>query len=385
LIITMKATIKSIKFKHLSLVFAMVVLAAVLVIIIYSSSKAVITIKTTHVTRNYTLEFTKNSQAESSQDNLNFDSWQSTLSQQAVFTVASKNIDQPARAVGRIKITNNRGTAQILIATTRFLTPDNILFRLGQTVSIPPGAQIIAPVTADQTGASGDITSGTTLSIPGLSEPLQVQVFAEAVEDFAGGIVRLGQITESDLLTARHKLAEKITEATKVEYLAQILLEKSQDIGGESIAVPDLATNYEVIKETINPALGELASDFTYSLSLLVDGLSYDKAELEQKARARTSLLLSPENRLLGITKIEPVIKPESYPETLQVTVGLETIIGADTFSGQYLLAGKNKKELTVYFAEIPELELVSVKLSPFWISRIPKNVSRVDVILVTD
>ena len=65
--------------------------------------------------------------------------------------------EEPGIAKGRVTLVNETGYDQPLVATTRLLTPDGILFRLKDRVLVPAGGEIKAEVYADAEGASGNI------------------------------------------------------------------------------------------------------------------------------------------------------------------------------------------------------------------------------------
>src|SRR3989338_2595118 len=60
-------------------------------------------------------------------------------------------------STGTVKIYNNLSFAQALVATTRLLSQEGVLFRLKSAVTIPAGGSVDAPVYADLPGVSGDI------------------------------------------------------------------------------------------------------------------------------------------------------------------------------------------------------------------------------------
>ena len=91
------------------------------------------------------------------------------------------------KAAGTVTVMNTTSSARALVATTRFLSQDGVLFRLDRAVTIPAGGQADAPVTADQPGAPGDIGPGR-FTIPGLSAALQQQIYGVSSEAMRGGV-----------------------------------------------------------------------------------------------------------------------------------------------------------------------------------------------------
>ncbi len=83
------------------------------------------------------------------------------------------------KAGGYVIIYNNYSQNQILIATTRLLTPDNKLYRITERINIPAGEQVKVWAEADQLGEEYNIPP-TSFIIPGLWEGLQDKIYAES-------------------------------------------------------------------------------------------------------------------------------------------------------------------------------------------------------------
>ena len=84
------------------------------------------------------------------------------------------------KAIGNITIINESSLDQPLVATTRFLSEDGVLFRLKERVTVPSQGQIEAEVYADKEGESGNIGS-SSFTIPGLSSSVQKLIYGESV------------------------------------------------------------------------------------------------------------------------------------------------------------------------------------------------------------
>lgn len=89
-------------------------------------------------------------------------------------------------ATGEVTIINNSAQNQALVANTRLLSPDKLLFRLTTKINVPSYQKIRANVRADKPGQEYEI-SPTKFTIPGLSPILQTKIYAESKEPMAGG------------------------------------------------------------------------------------------------------------------------------------------------------------------------------------------------------
>ena len=68
------------------------------------------------------------------------------------------------------------------MATTRLLTPDNILFRIKKGITVPANGEIEVNIYPDDENFK-DIVKPTKFTIPGLSEKLQKIIYAESRSD----------------------------------------------------------------------------------------------------------------------------------------------------------------------------------------------------------
>jgi len=136
---------------------------------------------------------------------------QMTISQD--FTVANFT-ESPGVAEGQVKIINTSKRAQTLIKTTRLLTPEGLLFRLKEDVSVPAGKEIITLAHADQTGGQYNIQP-TKFTIPGLSTALQQEIYAVLEKPVTGGLKKTGVLTENDLESAQEKMKNEIKNLIK--------------------------------------------------------------------------------------------------------------------------------------------------------------------------
>lgn len=91
---------------------------------------------------------------------------------------SSRQMVPSEKAGGYVTIYNNYSKDQVLIATTRLLTPDEKLFRITDRVEIPIGGQARVWAEADEAGEEF-ITGPTKFIIPGLWEGVQEYIYAE--------------------------------------------------------------------------------------------------------------------------------------------------------------------------------------------------------------
>ena len=131
-------------------------------------------------------------------------------------------------ATRKILITNERPKPWVLVEQTRFQSDNGIIFRIEEKITVPgatyamvrdeegrltrekvPGT-LVVEVKADEedieggiAGERGNITKGTSLVIPALDPTSQKIIYAQAEEDFLGGVTDTYEVlTEEDLETS---------------------------------------------------------------------------------------------------------------------------------------------------------------------------------------
>lgn len=116
-----------------------------------------------------------------------------------------------AQAEGTAVIYNKQNRDQILIATTRLLTPDGVLFRMKNREVISANGELEVPVYADEEGGAGNI-GPAQFTIPGLSESLQTLVYAESFSPMSGGLRKVGILSAEDVEAAKNSYKEQVKQ-----------------------------------------------------------------------------------------------------------------------------------------------------------------------------
>ena len=95
-----------------------------------------------------------------------------------------------------------------MVATTRLLTSEGVLFRLKDRVNVPAGGEIEVEVYADQSGIASEI-GPSQFTIPGLRTDLQKLIYAVSKESMKGGIKKTGVLSVDDWSRAQ-EMQEKL-------------------------------------------------------------------------------------------------------------------------------------------------------------------------------
>src|SRR5687768_11631881 len=116
-------------------------------------------------------------------------------------------VDVPAE--GRVKIGSSLFRNQTLVATTRLLTPDGVLFRIKETVVVPAGGSVEVDAYADVPGPTGNV-GNVSFTIPGLNADAQRFFTVVTVTPMDGGLKDVRMVTQTDVDAAASVLGEKL-------------------------------------------------------------------------------------------------------------------------------------------------------------------------------
>ena len=279
-----------------------------------------------------------------------------------------------AVAMGKVTLYNETDLDQPLVATTRLLSPEGVLFRLKDRVVVPAKGTIEARVYADKAGREGEI-GPAKFTIPGLNTDRQKVIYAVSDKPMMGGIRAVGIVSEEDL-----KLAEKELAAD---------LKKS---GAEELSVlhPELSAVYEVMSQefSADKEAGDEAEEFLLKGKAVVLGVFYSKdeaeelvaAELEKRVVSEAEVLIKNESRTavtLGDYNLD------DKTATLKVSgVGAVSLNPESQQLQKLIFFGKTKDEVRRYLLSLDHVSGAELKFSPVWIRTVPHVADHVNVVV---
>jgi len=289
------------------------------------------------------------------------------------------------KAKGTLMVYNAYSSeSQVLIATTRFLSPSGKLFRLDEKVRIP-GAKIengkIVPstievkVTADEAGDDYNIGPEEHWRIPGFKgDPRYEGFYADSGGTMQGGFVGEEAVpTEKDLEDGRVKIFSDLESVLE----AQTLILLSDDF-----KVFPGARDFDVLNEKIETA----NNDGTFNI--------FAEAELRylvfKEQTIKETVVSDAGETVLPDMKVRSFSMDYGEPEinlskaSMTFSIGGEAVFEPN-FNVEDLkneFAGQNEEELrkTVFF--IAGLERANISLWPFWVNRVPADPDKVKIIL---
>lgn len=283
-----------------------------------------------------------------------------------------------AKAAVKVTLINDTGTSQPLVATTRLLSKEGVLFRIDAGVTIPARGQVETMAHADQPGIAGEIAP-TQFTIPGLGTSLQKSIYAVSVEKATGGVSYIHIVSQQDLDQAEATLSDEMLNEAKDALRAMIDTKPT----GEAFAI-------DVSSRVSDTPPGTEAGSFTITLTGTVTGTFYDHAVLLDYARNQLASAL-PDGRTLSsvntdglqvtVTASDPsrnVASASVYLDGTAVIDASSDILNKDRF------VGRSPEEVVTLLKSSEAIQDASISFTPFWLKRIPTLTDHIKVI-VTD
>lgn len=306
----------------------------------------------------------------------------------------NKNIIQ--KAGGRITIYSKNPAAQRLVATTRFESPQGLIFRILETITVPPavkvGAEVLlgsieSAVSADKPGSEYNI-GPANFTIPAFKGSPKFDEFY-AVSDQS---MRGGQIGEAKTVSASDfsKASESLTNR-----LRDLILKSLRSQSGQLKIIDSAVIKFEdpVINAKIDesPRLNSPDGNGTDDLKMTIKGSAQTIGFKESDVRELIDNFVLKDRGLELIDKDLSVKYPDPVYDgankamkfTIQVTgmaaakIEKEKIVKA--------LLGLDEDSIRIYFGGLKEVESARVTLAPFWIKKIPRDAGKVRLLIKVD
>ena len=359
-------------YKLIALTFLLITAILFGVILFLSSKRAVITIEsdTSPVETRTTITISESPSANQIPGQIITVS--TTLSQSFSPT---GNKEEDGIAEGTVIFTNETNAARTLIATTRLLSPDGVLFRLKDRITVPANGTIEAAVYADEPGEASDI-GPTKFTIPGLNESSQKVIYAQSEVPMQGGVRTIGVLSSSDI---------KVAEAT----LKEALVQKAQ---AALLASAPANTGY-VFKEiesrfSSDVEIGEEVSQFTLTGVIDMAAVFYNQEAVSKQAEEMLSNRAVNDSETIEPSGKQPSVVLESIDmergaANIEVFVdGVASLNVASDALAKETFFGMSKDEVRRHLLKLDHVRGVEVEFTPAWTLSVPSVHEHVRVIV---
>lgn len=288
------------------------------------------------------------------------------------------------RAQGEIIIFNDYSEeAQPLIPNTRFESPEGLIFRIQEGITVPgqsrnddseltPG-QISVTIYAAEPGPEYNIEAAR-FTIPGLQgDPRYDAFWAESETSFTGGISATVPVaTQEDESQAHETIESELTQSLP------------------ELANSQIPSGFYVLEDLIEVEYRQLPND-SQDDQVLVRG----------QLNARIPVL--PEDKLIDIVSSDEVSDDANYQVINSDDLSLGLITDEDTENSMQLsgeitvegeidendlkqeIAGVKESAINRVMQRFPEVESYEVTLRPFWKTRFPEDPTEIDLLIKKD
>jgi len=301
------------------------------------------------------------------------------------------------KAKGIITIYNNYSTSpQILVATTRFETPDHKIFRLDSRIVIPGAttkngklvpSTIDVKVTADKSGPDYNIKAcnmpDCKFTIPGFEGTSKFDGFyGVSTKPMTGGaLASVPLVTSEDIKSAEEIIFQKVMDSI------------NQDLENKIPKKPKKLTVLSGAKSSINltnlssdASIGDHREKFSVSVEGEVKAIAFDEDSiikyiqeiLEKDKDKNYDYCQKPELEYLEL-------KTDFSKGTMKMSVKTNQTVCYKIPSEKeikQLVVGKNKEELNQIFQSNPGIKDVEVNLSPLWIRKVPNSLDKINLFI---
>lgn len=282
---------------------------------------------------------------------------------------------EEGKAEGVVRITNRYSRNQPLIATTRLLSSDGVLFRTTETVSVPVGGSIDVHVVADKLGASGDIGPATFI-LPGLWAGIQDKITGTSSEPMHGGKRAVSEISEGQ------KKEVEQEEATKLKDVV-LAAERQKKTDDHEVVIAALQS-----VQSSSKALNDTTMRVTITAKIAV--AHFDPQPLEEPLKRSLNNAIPSPYVFGGLDQSQPFqysLKQFDTPKkTAQfaITAVAWAIASPDSVplvKEQFL--GLRSSDVDTLAKNFKDVDTISVSISPFWMRSIPKRADRVTLNII--
>lgn len=293
-----------------------------------------------------------------------------------------------AGKIGKVFIVNKENFNQPLVATTRLLTPDNILFRLSNGVTVPAHGEIEVEVYADQENFS-QVVAPTKMTVPGLSPSLQETIYAENRENL-GKTREVKILTQEDINVAKEILAEELYSQAKEQFNLKNKNKISFNLIGK---IPKIETSgrKEIMEMRTDKEVGSEADNFKLYLKIKAIEVSFDERSIIALAEKKILESVPDDKKFIGLNKSSFNYSTEEFDMDNRLarikvySSGSMVISEESRILDKNELMGKSINEVKEYLKLSPAVESVEIKTPFNLLKSVPKNRGKIKIIIKAD
>lgn len=245
-----------------------------------------------------------------------------------------------------------------------------------QNSSFPQQSSADVNVVANQGGSKYNIPANSDFSVAGSGYS---NVSGNNADAFSGGTDDIQTVvSQADVEGAKQKLSPSDTGKFAKDF--------ENELSSQGYYVLTSTLKQSDPSVSSSPAIGQPATTANVSLKITYTVLAVKQADLKQainKALAakidKTKQKLD-DSQVLKDASLDVANQSSPTDASLNVTEDTSAIPLIDATTIKQMVAGKKSGVITSSISTIPGVKSVQVKLSPFWVSKVPTNQSKITV-----
>jgi len=280
-------------------------------------------------------------------------------------------------AEGTITLSNDTWNAVVFVPSTRFASPNGLIFRAINRIRIPAKGETDVLVRADKIGSGYDVDP-CLFTIPNLRNAnLKENISAQSKEAMTGGLKKTGIVMQTDIDKAQKEVQEKLyTQA----------LEKIK----QELALPidsKISLKSDILEEKTDAQAGDERGEFTVSTKIKIQAVSFGEKKLLNLAIESLTEKITTGKQLAGY-------EPDSLSYRLieynleEKTANMETQLRGymiltleNEILNKELFSGLDEKKIHEYFNQFSEIQEVKIKLWPSWLlKKVPEESDKIKI-----
>lgn len=292
---------------------------------------------------------------------------------------STETVNDPAQ--GTITIYNTQAAPQTLIKNTRFQSPDGLVFRIQNSVSIPGGSvsspgSVKTTVHADSGGEQYNI-GPATFTVPGLKgTPAYTQVTAKSTEAFTGGFSGTRPSVSQATRDAQNQKSQSALAASLNAAVASSLKPGYIVLPGATFISYAPVTDTAGKGNTVNVNLKGNAVALALPNAALAKAIAFQT--LGSYSGQPVHLTDTSTLTMTPATPGAPTAEQGTFAFSLSGKTTIEYDVDTQKVAGA--VAGKDRNTAYSIIQSFPEVKQAILTVRPFWKSSFPQDPSDIKV-----
>jgi len=273
---------------------------------------------------------------------------------------STATISEDGYATGKITIYNDYVSDQQLVATTRLLSKDGVLFRTQNDVIVPKGSSLEVDVKADQPGKTGDIAA-TDFEIVALNSAKKSKIYGKSTTNMTGGVVASTIITEEDITKAKNVAADTILDKAFNEFSQEY-----PDITKQQISM-------ELTKQETANVNGQKTNNISINTSATFKLAQINTDKLKKLCTEKLSEKYSDNYNIAIAEDLKYTVSSEGDVQNIKTNCsGTALLIAHNNIIDKNSLTNKTINQVKKYLEGFEDVQSAEIKISPFWVKTTP-------------